>query len=186
MVTQLSNFKDEIKHSRNLQEWANMIKADSEDAIQFCKVMLDMASMYESDEDSKNRPRDWHRRLFDRFKQGSYMKKYDVSGFRYFKMLVEDEALMQPVRDPGLKEMFNIDKNQGINKVELWHRSWADFIHQRQILTERGTYAHDFMPGFKEGLGKLIALRIHPETQSFYKYLSPSGYVNDMEPAVMG
>jgi len=62
-------------------------------------------------------------------------------------------------------------------KADLIHRAWGK---SRALLTPDGHYRSDSNTHeVRAALADLAALRMHPDMQIFYEYLSPSGYINN-------
>jgi hypothetical protein len=82
-------------------------------------------------------------------------------------------AMVEPVADKELQAKF-VKRDQPIPRAELIVRAW----HRSQALVSDGHFTSADTPEVLKALKDLLALRTHPEMQVFFKFLSPSGYIN--------
>lgn len=114
-------------------------------------------------------------RLIQQNKDITYPPKIDSVGFRLLCMLRDTPEMQMIVEDPTLKEMFSI-KKEAVTRYEIFTFAWRYF--SQRLIDTNGTYKFETNEGVKEAVGKLLQFRTHPELQIFFKYFSPSGYIN--------
>ncbi len=107
---------------------------------------------------------------------GKYRQEFDSVGFRLIRMLVETPEMMELIQDIELRKMVNPRyPDRPISRAIMIIRLWE---HSQRLLTEYGTFADPKNPEVKKVLQDLLFARAHPELQIFFKYFSPSGYIN--------
>lgn len=104
-----------------------------------------------------------------------YLKEMDSLGYRLLAMLKAEPEMIEPVADQKLLERFGVKR--AISRAEFIVKIWGLF--SRDVFTKNSTYRHMDEGEAKEVISYLLTVRTHPELQIFFKYLSPSGYVND-------
>jgi len=112
---------------------------------------------------------------------GKYLEELDTISFRLIRMLAETPEMMEPVQDEELVRKFSrygvIEMPRAALLQEVWHSVQG-------LLTPRGTYnTDDSTLGL---MGDLLRVRLHPEMQVFFRYLSPSGYINAARNSAQG
>lgn len=112
---------------------------------------------------------------------GSYRKvapMLDSISLRLLQMLQASPEMRAEVKDDELVERFtqkDHHRSGRPNKAELLLRTWTA---SQPLLTPEGTYNKSEDPEVLKVLNDLLYFRTHPETQVFFRYLSPSGYIN--------
>ena len=101
---------------------------------------------------------------------------FESIGFRLLAMLCAEPEMLNEVVDENLKTRFKLNPNAEISRAELIIHAW---YKSQAILTKTGTFAYTDQENVKEAIKNLLYLRTHPEMQVFYKFLSPSGYINE-------
>lgn len=105
-----------------------------------------------------------------------YTPNVDSVGFRLLKMLQAAPEMMEKTTDMQLKETAEVrpyQMDQPTPLTEVLTASWKKF--SRLLFEEPASYED---PKIKQALSELLFVRTHPKMQIFYKYLSPSGYLN--------
>jgi hypothetical protein len=102
--------------------------------------------------------------------------EYDAVGYRILRMLHIKPEMLEPVEDADLQARF-VNRAGRLARAELFIHAW----HRSQVLLPDGYFTASAAPdpNADKAVDNLLALRTHPETQIFYKYLSPSGYINE-------
>lgn len=114
--------------------------------------------------------------LVQRYAQGETVQdrtEDETIGYRLLKMLHVTPAMLEPVADKELQARF-VNRDRTIPRAELIVCAW----HRPQVLLPDGYYTSAETPEVTQAVEGLLALRTHSEMQIFYKYLSPSGYIN--------
>lgn len=110
--------------------------------------------------------------LADIYKGDSgYQEKYpelDSIGYRLLALLKAEPTFMELVQDKRLLELVGISENQKISRAAFFVRAWKYF--QSLFKPEANK---------KELLAKMLRIRIYPEMQIFFRYMSPSGIINE-------
>lgn len=109
----------------------------------------------------------------------------DSISLRLLQMLWSTPEMREEVEDPELVERFP-DNGRTLgkpNRVELLLRAWTA---SQPLLTPEGTYNKSEDPEVLKALNDLLYFRTHPETQVFFRYLSPSGYINAARNSAQG
>lgn len=105
-----------------------------------------------------------------------YPEQLDSVGYRLIRMLVEMPAMMDPIEDVELRKMVNPRfPERPMSKIVFIRKLWE---HSQPLLTDSGTYDDPNKPEVKKILRDLLIARTHPELQIFFRYFSPSGYIN--------
>jgi hypothetical protein len=102
---------------------------------------------------------------------------------RLVEMVKEDPAFLRSVEDPELLKLAGIREGVKVGLARYWSLIWGKFSRGLLEVNEYGnaTYKDPQDPEVIAETGKLLTVRVHPETQILFKYLSPSGYLNDRE-----
>lgn len=101
-------------------------------------------------------------------------------GFRAIKVIHSNPTLLQKVTDKKLLEIPRVDFET--NLVYLLHRLWGILGNSPGVFfSEGGYYKYEATEELLTGLERLILFRINTQTQILYKYLSPSGYINNQK-----
>jgi hypothetical protein len=103
-------------------------------------------------------------------------KEHNSVAFRMLKMFRSAPEMMEPVEDMQLQATF-VSHDKPIARVELIVRAWEE----SQVILPNGYYTPAETPEVKSAVDNLFMLRTHPEMQTFFEYLSPSGYINTQE-----
>jgi len=119
------------------------------------------------------------RRRFEKNPNAEYDEGFDALGFRLLKLLKAKLEFFEPIEDPRLRELCKIEgQDVEITKIKALLRLWRKLS---SVLFAGGGYKSGKSDGFKEAVEELLFLRTHPEMQILYKYLSPSGHLNEKE-----
>jgi hypothetical protein len=100
---------------------------------------------------------------------------------RLVKMVQEEPAMLAAVKDPELLTLAGIRAGSEVTLASYWSMAWRRFSRTQLEENEYGNsvYRDPQNPETAAEIGKLIAIRTHPEMQIMFKYLSPSGYLNN-------
>lgn len=105
-----------------------------------------------------------------------FPRELDSTGYRLLRILqARKEEFYSPVKDPKLKECVKASDRE-LNKIDLLYSAWARF---QSLLTKQGGIRSLMSEELKSDLEDFLFFRTHPETQIFYEYLSPSGFLNE-------
>jgi hypothetical protein len=103
-------------------------------------------------------------------------EEHNNVAFRMLKMFRAAPEMMKPVTDTQLQTAF-VSHDKPIARAELIVRAWE----KSQAILPNGYYTSAEAPEIKSAVNNLFMLRTHSEMQIFFKYLSPSGYINTQE-----
>ena len=95
---------------------------------------------------------------------------------RLVKIVKEAPELTKPLQDPDLKNLLGIKADSERSLLDIWPMLWSQM--SRALIMDNGTYKNTDDETVQKSLEKLLKIRLHPETQVLFKYLSPSGYLN--------
>ncbi|OGJ21331.1 MAG: hypothetical protein A3A82_04015 [Candidatus Pacebacteria bacterium RIFCSPLOWO2_01_FULL_47_12] len=109
-------------------------------------------------------------------RNGQYGKIFDSIGYRLLAMFKAEPTMLEPIQDLRLKEMLNFRTDRVVSKARFIVKLWG---YCQSLLYENGAYRYIGESGVREVLTNLLFCRTHPELQCFFRYLSPSGYIND-------
>ncbi len=96
-------------------------------------------------------------------------------GFRVFKMLLVAPEFLSPVSDRDFLKKLGVTHTNPIAVMQAHAMVWRkckplfDFVGSGREMREQEITA----------LALLLSMRFHPEFQVFYRYFSPSGYLNE-------
>lgn len=120
------------------------------------------------------------REMMLRKKQYIHSDYLETYGFRTVKMMSLHPEFIAEVVDQSLLEICNFNKPEPF--VFLLRRLWGILgITPGPFFAEGGFYKTIENQELITALEKLIQFRIHPQTQLLYKYISPSGYINQQK-----
>jgi hypothetical protein len=101
----------------------------------------------------------------------------EIFGFRLLQLLHKVPEMSEIVIDESLlRRYFPDDHDVPVSRTELLYAAWGQ---SRSLLDDSGQYKHELDEEARAALVNLVALRTNPEMQLFFKYLSPSGYLNE-------
>lgn len=103
--------------------------------------------------------------------QGNWGQFFDstginATGYRLLQMLHFAKEMTQPIQE-------ETEEFSG-SRIKLIGNAWTD----AQPLLPGGSYTSNRSPELDSALAKLLRLRLQPDMQIFFEYLSPSGYIN--------
>lgn len=100
---------------------------------------------------------------------------------RLIKMVKECPELSQTIQDPELKKLIGINPKIETNLINAWSVLWREM--SGGLLEQNASGPVNYKNPNEENtrlmIGRLLKIRLHPETQILFKYISPSGYLND-------
>ncbi len=106
----------------------------------------------------------------------SFPQELNSIGYRLLRILqARRDDFYSSVKDPKLKECVKISDKK-ITKIVLLYSAWSRF---QSLLTKQGGIRSLMSEKLKSDLKDFLFFRTHPETQIFYEYLSPSGFLNE-------
>jgi hypothetical protein len=97
-------------------------------------------------------------------------------GFRMIKMFAAEHSMLEQADGDLISHLWDGDLKRLVSRAELLAIAWKQIS---PVLLPEGYYTHENNQEIRMADQKLIMLRSHPDMQIFFKYLSPSGYVND-------
>jgi hypothetical protein len=99
---------------------------------------------------------------------------------RLIKMVKECPEFSKPIQDPELKTLLGFNKERNVNLLDAWPKLWSQMSSSILEQNSLGStvYKDPNNENTKMALERLLKIRLHPETQILFKYLSPSGYLN--------
>lgn len=99
-------------------------------------------------------------------------------GYRFVRIFHDHQQLLEKKQDEELKNICGVHTDQ--NLVMFLHFLWKRLRNAPGVFfTQDGYYKHEINQELIDGLEKLIRFRVHPDAQILFKYLSPSGYINE-------
>lgn len=114
------------------------------------------------------------RRIFERGLNGNVPDRYETVAYRMMKMLRAAPEMMGVVQDKDLQARFTAPTTE-ISRARLLVLAW----HNSQSLLPDGYYTSADTSEVRAAVDNLLAFRTHLEMKVFFKFLSPSGYIND-------
>ncbi len=105
---------------------------------------------------------------------GSINPVHDNLAFRMLKMFKAAPEMLEHVEDNELQAKFSRGAGN-LSRANLVVRAWEE----SQVILPDGFYTGSDAPEVQTAVDNLFALRTHSEMQIFFKYLSPSGYINE-------
>lgn len=123
------------------------------------------------------RPFNWRTEDQIMLGNGNYPPDLDSVGYRLLTMLSMNPEMLEPV-DSELLAMFGTNfKNSQMSRASFiiffWHRC-------QTLMSPQGTYVGMDDEKARKTVEELLVARTHPDLQVFFKYLSPSGYINEV------
>lgn len=101
----------------------------------------------------------------------------ETSGFGLLNLLLSAPEFLAEVEDPKLLEIFDLRPDQKISRAHFLSLAWKRMSYN--LIDSSGHFKLYDDGEIKEILAKLLRVRLHPEMQIFFKYFSPSGYINE-------
>lgn len=119
------------------------------------------------------------------YKKDSVWSRLDPISLRLLQMLQSAPDMRADVEDDELVKRIprGYHPDARPNKAELLLRTWTA---SQPLLTPEGTYNKSEDPAVLRALNDLLYFRTHPEMQVFFRYLSPSGYINAARNSAQG
>lgn len=99
---------------------------------------------------------------------------YEAVGFRMLKMFRAAPEMLEPVEDQELKSRFGLQIASFLTRAGLMGDAWK----KSQAILPEGYYTHADTPEIQTAVDNLLALRTSEDMQVFFRYLSPSGYID--------
>jgi len=104
----------------------------------------------------------------------SSVEELDAIGFRLIRLLQAEPALLEPMKNDEIGK--ELGYSRPLTRVEAYQALWRKM--SRNAL-DNGSYKPEEAYENGEVLTDLVKIRINPEFQSLFKFISPSGYMND-------
>ena len=105
-----------------------------------------------------------------------YEELYDVRGHRLLAMLHATPEMTAPLQDESILVDYPTTPANMPSRAYILQRYWSYF--SRTLMAEHYFREPDD-DGVRDAIEELLRFRTHPEMQIFFKYLSPSGYLNE-------
>jgi hypothetical protein len=112
-------------------------------------------------------------------KSDSYKNRYpelDSVGYRLLALLKKEPSFQVMVQDKDLQKLVGVDETRDINRAELLVVAWHYF---QRIFKVVGVGITDPTDEVRELVKKMLVFRTHREMAIYFKYFSPSGYLNE-------
>ncbi len=99
-------------------------------------------------------------------------------GFRLIQMLKEEKVLVEPVENTELKDVVHKGSKAEWSRAMYWHMLWKKMSNKFIVGDGSNNFRNPNDQAVLDSIGELLFVRTHPEVQILFKYLSPSGYLN--------
>lgn len=102
---------------------------------------------------------------------------FNSIGFRVIRLLVSTPEFLAPVEDQAFLQKLGVTHKNPVTVMQAHAMVWSrcqplfGFVGSGREMGEQE----------KKALQLLLEMRFHPEFQVFYRYFSPSGYINDVK-----
>lgn len=101
---------------------------------------------------------------------------WDTYGYRLIKMIASEPQMMANIKDREFLTTLGYGENANPNGLDILQDSWR---RSRNYYANIGKMSEKDNPKVHDLVKRLLLIRTHPEMQVFFKYISPSGYINE-------